>query len=410
MVLCGVLLDLGRTFSLAHVNYQLRGAESEADENFVRQFASKNKLPFFLHKPGQEGNTPLAHEGVQEWARRVRYAWFDELINEHHGDYILVAHHQLDQAETIVHQFIRGGGISSLSGMARLRGRILRPMLSIGKQEIVDYAIANDVEWRDDSSNQTQDYTRNFIRQEVIPRLTEINPDIVNSMQKRAVWYREADAIIHEVLAREIAQQRIEKNGQFYFQIQWLADHTAPHLLLWAIMENWGFTSAQVEGVLELMKSESGRRVTSNEASFWRDREYLILEPKQQDRELSELSISEIPFEFENPIRLKGSWIDFQNGLRQNESESIILDLEKIKLPLLIRPWVEGDHFRPFGMQGRKKVSDLLIQHKVPLPDKNRIYVLCCGETILWVIGLRSAEEIRIENPFGKLVRISFQP
>ena len=408
MVLCQLLLKLKKSFSIAHVNFELRGEESDADESLVREFAEKYSVPFFVFKPAQSDLIQLENEGVQEWARRARYRWFERILNQEQCDYMLVAHHQQDQAETILHQFFRGGGIASLSGMTVKNGRILRPMLHVGKDEIDTFAIAEHIQWREDSSNDTNDYTRNFLRHEVLPRLHEINPDITNSLDKRATWFKEADLFLGKVLDREIEIHIQKTPGKWRLPLDWIANFEAPHLLVWRILEPVGFTSSQVEEALELMDSTSGHFIQSPDARLWKDRDYFILEYDSNREELTEIQIQNAPFHIQTPISLRGEWIDYsalEFGPSQN---TLFLDMEKWSWPLIVRPWKEGDRFHPFGMTGHKKVSDLLIQQKIAVVDKKNVFVLCSKDQILWVIGLRASEETRINKISGPILKLTF--
>jgi tRNA(Ile)-lysidine synthase len=409
MALCHVLLKLNMKFSVAHVNFQLRGEESNGDETFVKEFARKNQLPFFVFKPVQSNLIRRQHEGIQEWARRVRYHWFERLLNEESGDFMLLAHHQQDQAETILHQFFRGGGLTSLSGMQARNGRLLRPMLHVKKEDIDAFVVLEKIKWREDSSNDTNDYTRNFLRHEVLPRISEINPDIANSLDKRAIWFREADVLLNTALEHEIRTHVLKSTGKWILPLEWLKTFDAPRSLFWKILEPVGFKSAQVEEAMFLLESDSGRFIESPEARLWKDRDQLILEFAFGQSLKKEIEISEAPFQMDDPIRLMGEWLDISTVQFSDERNSIFLDMEEFSWPLVIRPWREGDRFYPFGMKGQKKVSDLLIQQKVSVSDKRGVFVLCSGDTILWVIGLRAAEQTRISKTSGQILKLTFE-
>ncbi|MFM9986268.1 MAG: tRNA lysidine(34) synthetase TilS [Flavobacteriales bacterium] len=408
IALCHILLKLEKSFSIAHVNFELRGEESDGDELFVREFAERHSLPFFVFKPEQSDLVREENEGVQEWARRARYRWFERILNQEQYDYMLVAHHQQDQAETILHQFFRGGGLASLSGMGVKNGQILRPMLHIGKDEIDAFVTAENIKWREDSSNDTNDYTRNFLRHELLPLLREINPDISNSLDRRASWFREADLLMNKMLESEIDVHVEKSSGKWILPLGWIGNFAAPHHLLWKILEPVRFTSAQVEEALELIDSASGRFIQSSDARLWKDRDHLILEFGTDTEELADIQIREAPFEILIPIYLKGEWCDNADMDFSSAPNTVFLDMEKWSWPLIIRSWKKGDRFRPFGMTGQKKISDLLIQQKMSISDKKRVFVLCAEDQILWVIGLRVSEETRIEKSSGQILKLTF--
>ncbi len=408
MVLCHLLVQHQISFHIAHVNFGLRGAESNGDEALVRKFAADHKIDISVLKPDMEQERSITGQGIQECARDVRYKWFNQLHAQLHAKYILTAHNKDDQAETILHQFIRGGGIAALRGMKLMQGNIFRPLLHISKTEILAYAKENDVEWREDSSNAKLDYTRNRMRHEVIPMLKTINSSIVESLTERAEIFEEAERYMQQQLQKEIAEHTTQKDNATEVSVQWMEQHTASKTLMWQLLQPYGFLPSQTNEALKLLQSESGKSITSSTYRLLRNRDYLLLQPLEIPNSFAQLSIEKAPFKIEEPCRLEGEIIEIKETLKTNNNIAH-LDATKLKWPLTLRPWQQGDKFMPLGMRGHQKLSDFFVSQKLSLFEKEKVLVLESGGKIAWVIGHRISEEFKLTDSTTHILRVIMQ-
>ncbi len=406
VVLSYLLLECGLVHEIAHVNYGLRGEESNADQQFAGQWANDHKLPFHLLNASYDDSG--SGKGIQEWARDIRYNWLETLREDKVGTIILTAHHLNDQAETILFQFIRGGGLTSLTGMRAANGNLLRPLLPFSKEQIVDYARKHQLIWREDSSNQSVKYSRNFIRKKVVPVLEEINPSITKSLSDRAHWFAEYDLLIKEKLDSIIGTEFLLKEGESSVNIHWLRNFPAKLVLIWHWIDPFGFTSAQVGEIVDLFDALSGKCVQSDEFVIWKDRETLILKKRNPASSLQVL-VHEIPFKYEADCKIVLSFQERSSVRLNTESGTEFLDAGSLVLPLRIRNWQQGDQFRPLGMSGHQKVSDYLIQKKVPMHLKSSIKVLLnSNNEVICILGQRISEDYKLTESTNKILRVEF--
>jgi tRNA(Ile)-lysidine synthase len=406
VALSHLLLECGLLHEIAHVNYKLRGEESDYDQKFAEYWANNNKLPFHLLQAENKGST--SGNGIQEWARDLRYDWFETLRNKEERTVILTAHHLDDQAETILFQFIRGGGLTSLTGMKNISGNVFRPLLSFSKQQIREYATSKSLTWREDSSNKSVKYSRNFIRKKVIPVLEEVNPSIKQSLAARARWFSEYDFLINQKLDLLLRSEFNFFNDESSVKIDWLKNFPAKSVLVWHWIEPFGFSSAQVYEVLDLFESSSGKFVQSDEFVIWKDRNVLILK-KRNSSPSFQLLIDEIPFLYIVDCKIKLSFSEVPLVNLDAQSGVEFLNAENLLLPLKIRNWQPGDHFRPLGMSGHQKVSDYLIQKKVPMHQKSAVKVLLNSNgELICILGHRISEDYKLGEGTNKILKVEF--
>ncbi len=405
MVLCDLLLKCKIQFQIAHVNYGLRGDESDGDENFVRSFAEKNHLKIHVLNVNTAEECKINNKGIQEFARAVRYKWFEQLRLEFNLKFIMTAHHKDDQVETILHQFIRGGGLAALRGMKEIQGNIYRPLLSFSKKEILDYANENKLEWREDSSNETINYTRNFIRHELIPVMEKINANLKDSITSRADIFEEAENYLNQKLAEEISNEVSIYEDGIQFKVSWIRTHTASKTLIWRLLQPYNFNAAQSGEALKLVDAESGKSISSSSHYLLRDRAYFMITPIKLNETHFEILIASAPFEIDFPIAMLGEMYDFPTHFSKDKNIAQ-LDTDKITWPLVLRNWHEGDRFVPLGMKGHQKVSDFLILQKVPLHEKKKILVLVSDNKVVWIVKYRISDEFKLDANSKKMLSL----
>lgn len=386
-----LLIEAKIPFEVAHVNFGLRQRESQDDEIFVRNWANSNGKTFHILQPDTLSFAKENQLSIQMAARQIRYDWFEKIRMERNLQGIILAHQEDDQMETIFLNLLRGTGIEGIYGMAERRGWLIRPLLQFSRSEILDYAVLNGVKWREDSSNSKTDYKRNKLRIQGLPALYEISEDAKSNLQTSFARLKDtgkAFTTLFEIWRKD--HIRIYEGFQI-LKISVVATLPGASTLLYFWLRPFGFNPGQSGDILEsAILGESGAMFESSTHLVNLDRNSLILAPKTEAFEGTEIipddveiSLPEGKYEL---IQLAGHF-----DLDKNP-QNAMLDLERLSFPLLIRTWEEGDRFIPLGMKNSKKISDFLIDLKIPVLKKKDIKVLISEGEIAWVIGLRVAD------------------
>jgi tRNA(Ile)-lysidine synthase len=404
MTLIDVLLSLGYNCMAVHCNFHLRGEESERDAAFVEQWCESAKVglvsvDFDTYRYAAEHKI-----SIEMAARELRYKWFEDIRKEHHADAIAVAHHRDDLAETVLLNLIRGTGIRGLSGISPKNNSIVRPLLGISRDEIEAYVDERKLPFIFDSSNSDDAFVRNFLRLNVIPLLEKINPSVKNSI------YRTAQ---HVGEARKIYDFYVENQKKAIFtdnriDIDKLKTTLSPATMLFEILSPFGFNASVIEDICQCLDSIPGKVFYSNDYRLIKDRKDLILD-KISDENLSqrEYAIDKVSQEITYPIRLKISFLS-GNITINKDARFLYADADKLSFPLTLRKWQPGDWFIPFGMKGRKKLSDFFTDRKFSLPDKENAWVLTSDEDIVWVVGERSDDRFKITESTENVLVMEF--
>lgn len=397
VVLAYLLKEIKSNFALAHCNFQLRGKDSDEDEIFVKDLAQKLEIEVFIKRFDTKKIQEEGKASIQMIARDLRYEWFEDIRQNHQFDYILTAHQANDVVETILFNLTRGTGIAGLHGIQEKQGEILRPLLFATRQEIENYAQKNQISWREDLSNQDNKYRRNLIRNEIIPLFKKLNPNLENTLVESIEKFRSIENVFEEKLI-EVKNDILKKNdNQIQIDIEKLDKLSEKKLLLFHILKPYKFTFAQSKQIIESLAKQSGKIFYSSDYQLVKDRKYLILTKKEeQKKEAFYIQESDIFCDF-GQIKLKLDKREVTSGFEiPKSSQMACLDFEKLKFPLLLRHWREGDYFRPLGMKGKQKISDFLINQKVPLNLKSQVYVLCSGKDITWILDYRVDNRFKI--------------
>jgi tRNA(Ile)-lysidine synthase len=405
MCLANLFLKSGLKFGVIHINYSLRGSESEEDMNFVTTWAKNHDIEYFV----KVIDTPfiLSNQGgnVQQMARDFRYSFFEEIRLKYHFDFICTAHHASDWLETVIFNVLRGGFLHALIGIPAINGVILRPLLSFPKKEINDYLIQNDIPYRTDSSNNKLLYHRNLIRHEIIPALNKINPSLLPTFLKNKRVWSELIQIKNEFVAVESKKlvTHLSEN-EFLIDIEGLNASLAPVTFLYEILSPLGFTSKMIYEIVE-MKEKSisiGSAFTLNNLKIIKLEKYLRLIKEIE----SPLVTTDIEIPQNGKVEYaKGRSISIKNNSVIPENlnqgpEIIFVDAKKIIFPLYVRKWRYGDFFYPINMNNqRKKLQDYLTDKKIDKFKKEEVYLLVdANNQIIWVIGLRQDNRYKIDS------------
>ncbi len=404
MTLIDVLLSLGYNCMAVHCNFHLRGEESERDAAFVEQWCESAKVglvsvDFDTYRYAAEHKI-----SIEMAARELRYKWFEDIRKKHHADAIAVAHHRDDLAETVLLNLIRGTGIRGLSGISPKNNSIVRPLLGISRDEIEAYVDERKLPFIFDSSNSDDAFVRNFLRLNVIPLLEKINPSVKNAI------YRTAQ---HVGEARKIYDFYVENQKKAIFagnriNIDKLKTTLSPATMLFEILSPFGFNASVIEDICQCLDSIPGKVFYSNDYRLIKDRKDLILD-KISDENFSqrEYAIDKVSQEITDPIRLKISILS-GNITINKDARFLYADADKLSFPLTLRKWQPGDWFIPFGMKGRKKLSDFFTDRKFSLPDKENAWVLTSDEDIVWVVGERSDDRFKITESTENVLVMEF--
>lgn len=416
MVLASLCKEAGYNFTIAHCNFQLRGNASDEDENFVAEFASKNNIPFFSKKFDTENFTQVQKMGIQEAARKLRYDWFNELIEKGPGlrsaspyyDVLLTAHHADDNVETLLMNFFKGTGIKGLHGILPKNNRIVRPLLFVFKEEILAYAKVNHIAYREDLSNASNKYSRNYFRNELIPSVEKVFPQAIFNINNNIPRFRDA-GVLYQYAVEKILKDLIEKRGEeVHIPILKLSKTAALSSIVYELISSYGFSAHQVNDVLKLMVSGSGKYVASASHRILNNRKWLIIAPLKEkgvqhfviEKEMQEIAFGDSVIKIEAFSSL--NVISPEKNIAQ-------LDGSMLNYPLLLRKWKRGDYFYPLGMKKKKKLSRFFIDEKIPLFIKDDIWVLECGGKIVWVIGYRIDDRFKITNKTKSVIQFTRQ-
>lgn len=398
MALANLLVSSGIYFEVAHVNFQLRGEESDLDQLFVENWAKAHQIPFHLKLADTKTIAESKGISIQMAAREIRYAFFEEIRSTFQLDGILLAHHQDDQLETIFLNLLRGTGIEGLAGMSERKGYLIRPLLNFSRAEIAEFMLSEGYEWREDSSNEKSEYKRNNLRINGLPAIYGLEPDAKKNLLvsfKRLKDTGKAFSGLFEFWKEKTIRQKDGIQSLSYLDLTHLPGGAS---LLYFWLRSYGFNSEQADGIWETIttKVRTGSVFTGKNYQLWMDRNEMMLvqippafPSTQLDKSDSFLKLPERNYE----IR----WFQEKKAIDINP-ENAVLDLESLELPLTVRNWKEGDRFVPLGMKSEKKISDFLIDIKMPLAKKQEVKVLISGEKIAWVIGLRIADWARLTS------------
>ena len=396
VVLSHILHELGHSIVLAHCNFGLRGADSDADEAFVRDWALQLGCEFHTVRFDTESYRQTHRLSIQAAARALRYEWLETLreklsaADPSRKFRLITAHHQDDNIETMLLHFFRGTGISGLRGMLPSTPAVARPLLFARREELEAYARVHDLTWREDRSNAEDKYDRNFLRLRVLPLLEERFPAVRNNLAANLQRFRETELLsnlsMHPILRRLVNK---DPSGLMRIPVEGLRSTGFAESILWELMQASGFTAAQVSEAIRLMDLPSGRWLASETHRIVRHRNWLLIHPLEtgstpvfvMEEETGTLEFPEGILQWEITERTAGE--------PPKDEVSIWLDPADIRFPIILRKWGRGDYFYPLGLMKKKKVARFLIDEKTSLPEKDRTWVLESDKRILWILGKR---------------------
>jgi tRNA(Ile)-lysidine synthase len=398
MVMLNLFRKTGFNVSAAHCNFSLRGEESDGDQRLVEHECEVNGIKLHRIRFETESYAAEHKQSIQVAARNLRYAWFNELCDEFGYAKIAIAHNRDDVVETVILNLTRGTGLKGLSGIKAKIGKVIRPLLFAGREEIIRYAVQHSVLFREDSSNASVKYARNRIRHNVLPELEKLNPSAKVSIAETAKHIHEAWSLVEDYL-KSLEEKLVKREGdRVFISIQGLIEEKYCQLFLFEELVPFGFSPEVISQVLASVHSQPGKVFYSSSHQLLRDRAFFILSPREEVDQSIVFIEKDCP-SIDHPIKLRFSLKEKSESFEIPRDNSIaVLDFDKLAFPLKLRPWQPGDKFMPFGMDNFKKVSDFLIDQKISLLEKERVFVLESSSSIVWIIGYRLDNRFSINS------------
>jgi tRNA(Ile)-lysidine synthase len=428
VVLVDLLNKAGFTFRIAHCNFQLRGEESERDEQFVRNLAAKYGKEVLVKRFETKEYAAEKKCSIQEAARYLRYAWFEDIINAPHpvsniqypassiqhpvsSIYTTTAHHADDNIETLLMHFFRGTGIQGLTGIQPIlkERKLIRPLLSFRKSELLEYAQANGLGFVEDSSNASDKYTRNYFRNQLIPQIKEVYPQVEENLLHNIQRFSEVAELYEQSVRIQLNKLIEAKGNEYHIPVLKWKKAVPLHTLTWELIKPYGFTAAQTNEVVKLLDAENGSHIASSTHRIIRNRNWMIISPNAtESAQHIIIESGETKVSFENGVLQLDVIIHNSTFKIQNNSSEAFVDLKNIQFPLLLRKWKTGDYFYPLGMQKKKKISRFLIDLKLSKPEKEKVWVLESNQKIIWVVGYRIDDRFKITDQTKNILQANY--
>lgn len=394
----------GFDFAIAHCNFHLRGEESDKDMLLVREMAKNYGVQYFEQEFDTLDYQKQHGLSLEMAARELRYHWFAQIFTDF--DFVVTAHNANDNAETFLLNMTRGTGLRGLTAIPEKTTTLLRPLLHFSSAQIRRFAAEKGIAYRNDASNESETFQRNKIRLSVMPKLEELNPELI------PVFSRNIDLLkrqyrFYQGKMEEIKSMLVAEEGDvLHVSIDKLSKCEDPSLVLFEILKDYGFNASEVEQILDSLEKSSGKCFYSSRYQVVKDRKYLIVSPIETAQQV-EKKIDKI----EDLVALGFTVEKFPISVAPvftSDSDILYVDAKKLVFPLILRHWQEGDRFCPFGMQGSKKLSDFFIDQKINLLEKKNVQVLCSADKIVWLVGLRSDDRFKIDHQTENYYKIQY--
>lgn len=407
MVMAELFRCADMVFGVAHCNFGLRGADADFDEQFVRDWCARYNVPFFSIRFPTLQRAAEWKTGIQETARNLRYNWFTELMQQHGYKRLATAHNANDNAETLLINLFRGTGIHGLHGISYNTGTIIRPLLFAQRSEIAEWAKEQSVGWREDASNQKDDYLRNAIRLHILPQVAQHLPQVVANLNNTITRLAEAEQLYNIAVERELKSLKENRGKDIYIPVNNLKHKKPLATICYELLKPYGFGPHQTEHIISMISADTGRYISSATHRLIRHRDFLVVAATEEGG-ADLLKIDSLPFTvvadgYKYTFLLQDKPTCFPEG-----NDVLFASAECVSFPLTFRKWKTGDYLYPMGMRmKKKKVSRLLIDLKIPIHEKERIWVLESGKRIIWVAGVRTDERVKVTDTTSKVLAVT---
>lgn len=407
VVLATLLKEAGYTLALAHCNFSLRDKESDGDEDFARNFAQQQNIPFYTIRFNTLQYARQHKVSTQVAARELRYNWFYELMESEGYNQLATAHHQTDQVETMLLNMVRGTGLSGVQAMQPKDGNLIRPLLTFTRADIEAFAKAKKLKWREDSSNKSNKYSRNKVRNVVLPVLKGLNPKYEENFSQLSQLVGEYRALLNDTIAANTKAITTQQADTLKINKQGLLALPYMHLYLYELLKPYGFNSETIQQLISNLSAQSGALFYGEQGEALIDREEIIVRKKQNEA---------AGFVFNLPITAEGFTfagkkytIERVSGTDYEilkDAAIAQLDADKLQFPLQVRSWQQGDYFYPLGMRKKKKVSDFFVDQKIPVFNKQEYPLLFSGEYLVCIAGLRVDDRFKVTSSTQNIIII----
>ena len=403
--LCELCHQAGYHFVIAHANFQLRGEESMRDEAFVRALGARYGKEVLVRTFDTEQYAAERRCSIQVAARELRYSWFEEVRS---GGVIVTAHHLDDNVETLLMNFFKGTGIAGLRAILPRQGNVVRPLLFATREMLEQFAAQRQLQWVEDSSNASDKYTRNYVRHQLIPLLASVYPGVTRHLGDNIERFRDIEVLYRQAVDQHKSKLLQQRGEEVHIPVLKLQKSRPLPTLVYEIIHPFGFSSQQVDPVIALLSSGSGKYVLSTSHRILKDRNWLIISP------LGNMSGNNVLIESpEGRISYEGGELRLQlqpNAGPSSEPSVAWLNASAIQFPLLLRKWRPGDYFYPLGMRKKKKLARFFIDSKLSLIEKEKVWVLEMNKKIIWVVGMRIDDRFRLDEHTSQALKISWLP
>ena len=384
-------------YALAHCNFKLRGTDSDEVQQWLQKFAADNGITFYTTSFETAEYAATHQVSTQMAARELRRNWFADLLVKYKYDHIATAHHLNDSIETVIFNLAKGTGIKGLKGIVPARDQYIRPLMFANRKTISDYAAEHKISWREDSSNKSVKYKRNLIRHKVIPELKKINPALEQTFSFTSERIAAAEQIYRTVVDQ--LKKTLLKKTDYGFEIDKskLQSISESKIVLFDLLEDFGFNYRQVSDISRSLDGQAGKHFYAEKFELVIDRKALLISRIEEATNEQMILVEEDREHVKTSTRLiTFEKIDRDKVTFDDDDNTAFIDLDRIQLPLIIRPWQPGDHFQPLGMPHKKKLSDFMIDKKIPLNLKKQVLLLVSAHDVVWVVGHRIDDRFKI--------------
>jgi len=413
--LCELCHRAGFSFTMVHCNFQLRGAESDRDEMFVRSRAEHYRVPVHLRRFDTAAYAEQRRVSLQVAARELRYAWFEELVQRERESlrsanpdstvWLLTAHHADDNIETVLINFFKGTGIRGLRGMLAKHHHLVRPLLFARRSEIDAFLSGNGIPFMEDSSNLTDNYTRNYFRHQVIPGIQKVFPGAEGNLLDNIERFADIETLYRQALERHRKKLLVFHEKEVHVPVLALSKTRPLATVVYEIVREYGFTPSQTGEVIHLLHAETGKQVVSPTHLIFRNRKWLIISPREPTHSANIMIMENEPVVRFGGGRLEISRYDYDPASGEGGRDIAVLDSAHIVYPLLLRKWKRGDYFYPLGMNKKKKLSRFFIDNKLSLAEKERTWLLESDKRIIWILNHRIDDRFKITPSTRQVTR-----
>ncbi len=396
VVMTRILVKLPLKLAVAHCNFQLRGEEADKDEVSVKSLAEELDLPYYYARFDTQKAAENRGVSIQMAARDLRYDWLEDVRVSQEYHFIATAHHLNDVGETMLLNLTKGTGIAGLHGILSMKEQIIRPLIKIERSDIEQYANEHKMTWREDASNQETKYQRNFIRHEIVPRLKEINPQVVKSMGNTAERLNDVEAIYKYGLEKALKRLTETRGDDIHIPINKLLLYPGPKTLLFELIRPYGFEEAQLDDIWDSRASVESKQFISNTHRIIKARKHFIVTSKEGPT-TNYILLEKLKRNVNLSDRKLLLRLGTKNEISIKETDQFAyVDYDKLEFPLQFRRWTVGDYFYPLGMNKKKKLKRFFSDKKFSQLDKERAWVMVSGDRIAWIVGHRIDDRFKI--------------